>query len=664
MISIFDELYKIASAGYGLGMKDPVLYAFDKLGTDPKFEFLKQGNIDDEEEFKSRLGYYFKNTTTCGVLTNVMKLTEILNGRKAFYGTELPSGSYFEPDKNSILYWVNMLAREVINSGNGLGTNNLFGILYNGNGDTNGTKIRASIYYILEILSKSNLVSYEKPAISVTTPFCFLGRDIESIDIYGTEEGLGYLNTEDNKYYVDVYLKDYFSQIDDETVIPVYVGETKLMDGNAVRYTIPSTYKFHYGLYEIKIKELIIEKNITIGIKYNATREVPSPYPNPEVYGTSDTWSKSAIFYTVGDGDPETKTIAPRINVWDSTSSDLRKGTLSRAITSGKLTAGIPIDPTICPCGQDPTVSCFGKIGLFKNHSDSDANKIPDKIVTYENPVNWFFSEIWRYYPDARAFQPQLTDRDSDLCRWSPNENLTDLNNQNRYVTPFVYYQLKSIFANIYVNTITRYDIYGRPDHNQMTLEKWKNNYSTRKIDSAVLRLKGVTSQTGGTIAYQDGNLDDFRSVGVSLLNDVDGITDYFTYYVDRQQYFRLFGTLFANAYNTAETYYMLAYDMFENVEVKSVFESGQTQGGWCVWQEIPYSETNYEKILKMAACFGIPFSPTNKESFAAEFTDNDLYLPVVDVNGITHGEYTHGEDNLNNEFINKDSVREFYYTP
>lgn len=284
MISIFDELYKIASAGYGLAMKDPALYAFDKLGTDPKFEFLKQGNIDDEEEFNSRLGYYFKNTTTCGVLTNVMKLTEILNGRKAFYGTELPSGSYFEPDKDSILYWVNMLARELINSGNGLGAGNLFGILHQGDGDINGTKIRASIYYILEILSKSNLASYEKPAISVTTPFCFLGRDIESIDIYGTEEGLGYLNTEDNKYYVDVVLKDYFSQTDDETVITVYVGESKLMDGNAVRYTIPSSMKFHYGLYEIKIKELIIEKNITIGIKYNATREDHTTTPDDYIY--------------------------------------------------------------------------------------------------------------------------------------------------------------------------------------------------------------------------------------------------------------------------------------------------------------------------------------------------------------------------------------------
>ena len=184
--------------------------------------------------------------------------------------------------------------------------------------------------------------------------------------------------------------------------------------------------------------------------------------PNPEVYGTSETWAKCATFYTAGDGDPETKTIAPRINVWDSTSLDRRKGTLTRAITAGKLIAGVPIDPTICPCGQDSAVSCFGKIGLFKNHSNSDANKIPDKIVTYENPVNWFFSEIWAYLPEGRAFNPQLADRESDLCRWSPNGDLTTVTNQNRYVTPFVYYQLKSIFASIVVTTISGYDSYGR----------------------------------------------------------------------------------------------------------------------------------------------------------------------------------------------------------
>lgn len=389
--------------------------------------------------------------------------------------------------------------------------------------------------------------------------------------------------------------------------------------------------------------------------------------PKPEVYGTSETWSKCAIFYAVGDGDPETKTIAPRINVWDSTSSELRKGTLSRAIRAGKLTAGVPIDPTICPCGQDPSVSCFGKIGLFKNHSDSDANKIPDKIVTYDNPVNWFFSENARYnVGGGRGFTPQCTDRNSDLCRWFPNGDLSDEpgTNQNRYVTPIVYYQLKSIFANIYVDTITGYDNSGRPNHAQMTLEEWKNNYSSRKIDLAVLRLKGVSSQTGGTIAYTNGNLDNDRSVGVSLLNDIDGIVDYYTYYEDGRQYVRLFGDLSTNAFNTSDTYYMLAYDMFEDAVVKSVFESGQTQGGWNVWQEIPYSETNYEKILKMAACFGIPFSPTSKETFAAEFTDNDLYLPVIDENGIAHGEYTHGLRNVANSLYDLDGIRDINYDP
>lgn len=386
--------------------------------------------------------------------------------------------------------------------------------------------------------------------------------------------------------------------------------------------------------------------------------------PNPEVYGTSETWSKCAIFYFVGEGNPDTKTIAPQINVWDSASLPRRKGTLSRAITAGKVEAGVPIDATICPCGQDPAVSCFGKIGLFKNHSNTDDNKVPDKVITYENPVNWFFSEIWNYSPEGRGFTPQLTNRDSRLQRWAPDGDLTTSTNQNRYVSPFVYYQLKSIFANIVVNTITGYDNMGRPYIAAMTLDDWKNNHPERKINLGILQLKGINSYTGGTISYTAPDMDPELSAGVSLLNDIDGITDYYTYYTDRVQEARLFGDLYANAYNTDDTYYMLAYDMFEGVEVKSVFLQGQTQGGWRVWQEIPYSEANYEAIMKMAACFGIPFSPTSKSQFAAEFTDNDLYLPVIDENGIAHGEYTHGLRNVANPLYDMDGIRDIDYDP
>ena len=384
------------------------------------------------------------------------------------------------------------------------------------------------------------------------------------------------------------------------------------------------------------------------------------PLPNPEVYGTQETWTKCATFYAVGDGDSTTKTLAPRINVWDSASSDRRKGTLSRAITAGKAEAGTPIDPTICPCGQDPSVSCFGTIALFKNHGNADDNKVPDKVVSYDNPINCFFSELWRYTGGGRGFTPQRTDRSSNLCRWAPDGVLTNNTNQNRYVTPFVYYQLKSIFANIVVNTITGYDHLGRPNYAATSLENWKNNYQDRKINLAILQLKGVSSHTGGNIAYIGQNMDPDLSVGVSLLNDVDGITDYYTYYTDRKQEVRLFGDLSANAYNTTDSYYMLAYDMFENMEVKSVFEAGQTQGGWRVWQEVPYSEANYEKIMKMAACFGVPFSPTTKESFAKEFIDNDLYLPIIGSDGVTHGEYTHGAENIQNQLYNLNSIFDF----
>lgn len=384
------------------------------------------------------------------------------------------------------------------------------------------------------------------------------------------------------------------------------------------------------------------------------------PLPNPEVYGSQETWSKCATFYFIGEGNPDTKTIAPQINVWDSESLPRRKGTLSRAITAGKAEAGVPIDPTICPCGQDPEVSCFGKIGMFKNHSNTDDNKVPDKVISYENPVNWFFSEIWNYGIEGRGFTPQLTNRNSKLQRWAPDGNLSDYTNNNRYVTPFVYYQLKSIFGNIVVNTITGYDNMGRPYGAVMSLEDWKNNHPERKVMSCALRLKGVNSYTGGTIDYLASNLDPELSVGVSLLNDVDGITDYFTYYADRVQEIRLFSDLYSNAYNTGDTYYMLGYDMFENVEVKSVFEAGQTQGGWRVWQEVPYSEANYEKIMKMAACFGIPFSPTSKSRFDEDFIDNDLYLPIIGSDGATHGEYTHGAENIQNQLYNLNSIFDF----
>jgi hypothetical protein len=74
-------------------------------------------------------------------------------------------------------------------------------------------------------------------------------------------------------------------------------------------------------------------------------------------------------------------------------------------------------------------------------------------------------------------------------------------------------------------------------------------------------------------------------------------------------------------------------------------------------YYKIPYSDDTYNKIMAIAALFGCFFTPTSKYTFDYDMLDNDLYLPVLDNNGVTHGQYTHGADNANNPLYNLNSI-------
>ena len=65
-----------------------------------------------------------------------------------------------------------------------------------------------------------------------------------------------------------------------------------------------------------------------------------------------------------------------------------------------------------------------------------------------------------------------------------------------------------------------------------------------------------------------------------------------------------------------------------------------------------------------MIACFGIPFTDKNQTRFPIDFIDDDLYIPVIDQEGIAHGEYTHGSDSSNNPYLLKSSLFDYDYNP
>ena len=81
-------------------------------------------------------------------------------------------------------------------------------------------------------------------------------------------------------------------------------------------------------------------------------------------------------------------------------------------------------------------------------------------------------------------------------------------------------------------------------------------------------------------------------------------------------------------------------------------------------YYKIPYSDDTYNKIMSIAALFGCFFTPTNKYVFDYDMLDNDLYLPIIDGNGVAHGQYTKGTDNANNSLYSKSSIRDVDYNP
>ena len=124
-------------------------------------------------------------------------------------------------------------------------------------------------------------------------------------------------------------------------------------------------------------------------------------------------------------------------------------------------------------------------------------------------------------------------------------------------------------------------------------------------------------------------------------------------------------GTLAYNReFGEQEFFFLPCYGVFQDAEQKGLKRSTSGSTSGAVWQEVPYSDDTYDKLMSMAALFGCPFTPTSKNQFPHEFTDSDLCLPIIDDNGITHGEYTRGSENADNPFIELDSVRDKDYKP
>lgn len=379
---------------------------------------------------------------------------------------------------------------------------------------------------------------------------------------------------------------------------------------------------------------------------------------NTAVWGDSSTWrQEQRLPATEGTGYNILKATKPRIATFAT-----NDGTLAAGNTAGKTPINQSLDATICPCGQDSAISPFAKIRMFMNHNSAALNVVPEQTIINNDVCNWFLYEgVNGYY---YGWNTNHYNESGGGFRWLPNANIS--NNLNASIVPYVYWQTKSLLIDVTLYYVSGYNSSGLPSYGTMRLADWAAN-PTRKVSDIYLQFKGVDSASLSGISYKTGTAAHLSSGwgGIAYIGKLYSDIEHYAMYTQGTQLgMTVLGHCEGSSYASSAMFVMNSADMFDGAEIKAAYQQYNTQNGWSLWWEIPYSEDNANKVLSIAALFGCPFTPYNKNAFSVDFTDNELYLPIIDDNGIAHGEYTHGAANATNPFNSKDSVRDYDYNP
>lgn len=432
---------------------------------------------------------------------------------------------------------------------------------------------------------------------------------------------------------------------------------------------------------------------------------------NYDVYGAPETWHD--CYYGGGSTQPWAALLhgeKAKVPTWALTEETptFVNSQLRSAVDDNKLTPTQPIDNSICAVGQG-RLSPFRKFAVYANRETTQApnGEILQIGHAYtganyndnETPVNTFWYEANSFtssgnYGNGAFSRGHLQIRDGATITqginqriWSPsgvNAHGTNKQNGNFYIAPFVSYGTRTYVLQIWV-WVTNADYTadfvpgsGTPAGQWRTLDDWKNNYPTKAITACLLtpRVISTYNSSTGAIGYFRVNFEStqYRKVASGILDTIkfefdDGYT------LPELTAYGLFSANSNTNIGVALFNEMTLYkwsDTLQNIGVvNSYIASYIRSNGQFMTPYIPYSDDIYEWIMSAAACFGLAFTPAKDRGadasncrFNQAFTDTDLCLPIIDNNGIAHGNYTRGADNTNNDFIDLVTPWDKNYTP
>jgi len=302
------------------------------------------------------------------------------------------------------------------------------------------------------------------------------------------------------------------------------------------------------------------------------------------------------------------------------------QNTLLNGVTLGKLSADSPIDKSIAFCGVGKECPLSNVQILASNGNEAVFESNIERSTT-----NWCLyttTDRWVLYGDPN----RISDEHSD---WK--DVITDTNNINRYLKPITDFNIKNLVGVIMVRCYTTSWVGGFT----VSLKNYLNQYVNTHpyISEVYLSLYGgeVGSSSGRDLLYSASGI--YGGISISTLDsfpvDSDELYRYASYKAASSfNYLPIYGTYVNSMYNDEK------WLIYGNSEF---FEIERDNNYLSCYIHVTNANEFKELCLKGAAQYGIYFTDDEDIARTGSFTDENMYIGVLDENSISHGEYLKG---------------------
>lgn len=347
---------------------------------------------------------------------------------------------------------------------------------------------------------------------------------------------------------------------------------------------------------------------------------------NENVYGAANTWYDS-------DFQQPNLPNKNKTACFDSTQG-VPWSSLGLGVEAGKLSWTEPIDKSLSYCGLGRE-SSFSTVCYYDNSGQIiDTN---ERAVT-----NFAFFE-------KSNDTPTLSDNtffNTDYLEYFTWETANTLNriNFSRQLKPLTLVNPKNIVLSIFIRATTA-NLTGDID---VTLKNYLDNYKTTHTLIKDVYIKfwyGNIDEIGIRETLPFKYLDNRRPFMISILDEYDISSKnikFNAYDIDSPSIFGIISlTNYIGVNDTTSFRIIYCTPTAKNhIVFRTVNDN--------VYGYIEYYPEFDEDIIKSVACFGLYFTPNDNICQLGALTNSDMYIGILDSDGIGHGQYLRGADTVN----------------